>query len=244
MRYHHIASFTDSIDWATARQTVAPELLRSETTKEQERGLRSVLDHSLRVSNQRRLWRHDHNGLEYNATSLLDSDGERLVIVSRYVPGFFHDHCQYVDLCPARHVPAHLRPTLPWDMGLPAIDPAAPIKMGHPRHIADAHPERFGRLSVDQARQRLSPALREAAQRLARGETAAPAYWYLETNAPCWVLPLELDRMTGCTVAGVVTSDYVLITALTLHQAYWNVLSVGLRPPTWLDGPGILGEAA
>lgn len=240
MKSEHVRRVVKEADVRLLRSMLDPSALRGEPVAQQDDGLRAVLDHTLRVSTRRRCWARGDDREEYNPTSLRAAGGERIWLHSLYVPAIYDRH-EFLGWVLERDVSVGVQAIpLPWAAGLPAYRAGLPITLGSVGHIADDHPERWLAVGLQprQIRPRLHAGTRDMETALARDARLAAPYWHLDTDSTCLAAPLVLGG-PGSVLAAVLLpkpEGYRLRTVLPLHDAYWNVVAVGVAPPSWMNG--------
>lgn len=213
------------------------EQLRHETRSSQLDGLTSAIRHRLTVNNERRLW-HRVDNVEHNALLMRDRQDRRIVLVTEYVDSYFGGYVDLVDVTPADACEVCESVADGWIP--PHFDPSARIVRLDARHIADDHPERLGGLDPMQARARVHAAVRELEQSLKTFDASSVgSYWFPRSASWCFVVPLHLDLLSDPLAAVLVpeADGYRVRTVISRRAAFWNIASLGMRPPAWLDGP-------
>ena len=226
----------DLVEWLA--DLVDPALLRQESPKAQLQGLRSAVVHRVGVNEASALL-HFRDGLEHNPLPLHDRDGLRLVLVTSRGEDLAVDDVEFNDWSrddDCQRCRMALESWVP-----PAFDRTARITSVGGLHIAYDHADRAG-MEPRELLTRLRPAVAQANASLGSGDASTVGvYWHPATETWAHVIPLMLDPDRD-PVAGVLTrhpDGYHLVTILTRRTAFWNVASVGLVPPSWLDGSPI-----
>jgi hypothetical protein len=226
----------DLVEWLA--DLVDPALLRREHPRAQLQGLRSAVVHRVAVNEASALL-HFRDELEHNPLPLRDPDGLRLVLVTSRGEDLAVDDVDFVDWSrddDCLRCRTALESWVP-----PAFDPTSRITAVGALHIAYDHADRAG-MEPEEILARLRPAVAEANASLGSWDASTVgAYWHPGTDTWAHVIPLALDPERD-PVAGVLTrhpDGYHLVTILTRRTAFWNVVSIGQVPPTWLDGSSI-----
>ena len=244
---HHIHRLLEDVGdvaaWGQLAGLVDPSLLRREAESDQVLGLRQVLGHTLRGTILTRASDRMLQG-ELLPTSLTTSDGARIGVLTTYLDGHYSRH-DFDDFVTSQEFPEidDTGRLLPWERTVPKFDRSAPVDVRFHRHLLD-HPDRFGSSPLEDARRRLPVALRCMRWRLQHCDTKIGAYWY-EGNPAGWAYVAPLVVTGGPLLAAVLSrkgvgdsNGYCVPTVLSAHDAFWNIVSTGQVPPTWLDGPG------
>lgn len=243
MRLLHVRQLVDDVPATDLIALSDARLVRHEPVSDQVRGITSVVEHSilagLRVGALR--W----NGSQVTIpTSLLTAAGQRICIEARHKGGVGssdrYDVTGLVAEDPSLWERIGSGRVLPWEKG---GGPALPTWLVAPlwtNHFLD-HPERFPGLDASQIERRLGSALERLRWAVRRGvQRDLAAYWY-EGSVPGWhhVAPLTIHG--GQPLAAVLSpvagrpASAKVTTVLPRHEAFWNVVASGRRPPRWLD---------
>lgn len=243
MMRRNVTRFVESLDVDALLTFVSSRYIRAEPRAEAYHGVTSLVTHTLHMNAETRGW-HRIGSLEHNPTSLLTEAGHRVAIVSEFIPSLFGGYTVYAGLvaepgcteCADRH--------LSWE-STAAFEPALDVRIGSFRHLVEDHLDRYAGASSAQARARFSRALHESLLLVRAGGVEVASYWYRRGGNHCHVIPLQLGAEWE-PVAAVLNRDgdeYVVVTTLSLHDAFWNVATTGQVPPTWLQGDLAQGAA-
>ncbi|TQL68810.1 hypothetical protein FB381_2707 [Nocardioides albertanoniae] len=224
------------VEWLA--DLVDPALIREESSRAQRAGLAAAVVHRVGVNEAFGLL-HFRDGLEHNPLPLRDPEGLRLVLVTSRGDDLAIDDVEFVDWSRDDDCQRCRTALESWDP--PALDLTSSITSVGALHIAYDHADRAG-MAPDQVLARLRPAVARANAELSSWDASTVgAYWYPATQTWAHVIPLTLDP-DQAPVAGVLTrhpDGYHLVTILTRRTAFWNIVSVGRVPPSWLDGAQI-----
>lgn len=121
---------------------------------------------------------------------------------------------------------------LPWK-GRPHFEPRRHLSPHFTGHLLD-HPKSFGGPVTEEM---IRKGLSHMGELVASRRVEVSRYWYADTRSWCFVAPLSIPgRDTVASVLVPRADRYDVVTVLPLHEAFWNVATVGLAPPTWLNG--------
>ena len=243
MRLLDIRPLVDDVPVTDLIALTDPRLVRYEPENDRVRGISSVVEHSIRAGLRAGALRW--NGSQVTIpTSLLTPDRQRICVEARHNRAVESSGRYGVTGLVTEDPPLWERVgsgrVLPWEKG---AGPALPTRLVTPlwtHHFLD-HPERFPGLDRSQIEKRLRSALERLRWAVRRGvQRDLAAYWY-EGGSPGWhhVAPLTIHGSQPLAavlspVAGRPTCAKVT-TVLPRHEAFWNVVTSGRRPPRWLD---------
>lgn len=211
----------------TLYRRLDPAVLRDEELHARLCGVRRVVAHTVRVSTEACCFA-DCNGDQIHPTSIRIRGGGTVALRTRslghrsvHVIGPVFDKDEDHTLPPL--------PPLPWEVR-PSFDPARPISTPVTDHLLD-HEDRLGG-AVTESELRVS--LHEMATSVARRQVLLGKYWYPESRSWCFTAPLCLPsgRCVAVVLVPSASHTYEPITVLPLHEAFWNMVAVGLVPPT------------
>lgn len=243
MMRRSVSRFVESLDVDALLRVVSTRYVRAEPRAEVYDGVTSLVTHTLHMNAETRGW-HRIGRLEHNPTSLLTEAGHRIAIVSEFVPSHFGGYTVYAGLVAEPECTECANSHPPWE-STAAFDPALDVGVGSFRHLIDDHLDRYAGASLAQARARFSRALDESLLLVRTGRVDTATYWYRRGAHHCHVIPLRLGAEWE-QVAAVLNregAEYVVVTTLSLHDAFWNVATTGQVPPPWLQGDLAQGAA-
>lgn len=212
------------------RRITDQRLIRREPEPEVRAGLTQLVTYTVEVS-LARLCDVRVGDENVHPSSLRTRSGERLAVRTRWrgdgidVVGMIHESEQ----------PQTFRGLnqLPWEQR-ERFDPRRLIAATGSRHLLD-HPERYGG-PVSHAV--VCTAISKMKDLVLSGEVQVSRYWYEPARSWCFVAPLVVPNCNPLAAVLVAGRDtYDIVTVLPLHETFWNVATVGLAPPAWLNRP-------